>query len=136
MARAYSFQTAKSSCTSMRFTRSRVTTSKSRTERLYSGGFPMEQVAAETGVGLVSYTITHHTRQSAVGLPFIEKRTYGGAGSVSAIIPAESSSRPQFLKLRQLCRIRHVGLLRGGGDRSLQPRQAQHQPPEGLSRQR
>jgi len=38
----------------------------------------MEQVAAETGVGLVSYTITHHTRQSAVGLPFIEKRTYGG----------------------------------------------------------
>lgn len=38
----------------------------------------MEQVAAETGVGLVAYTITHHTRQSAVGLPFIEKRTYGG----------------------------------------------------------
>lgn len=37
----------------------------------------MEQ-AAEAGVGLVSYTITHHTRQSAVGLPFIEKRTYGG----------------------------------------------------------
>lgn len=38
----------------------------------------MEQVAAESGVGLVAYTITHHTRQSAVGLPFIEKRTYGG----------------------------------------------------------
>ena len=38
----------------------------------------MEQIAAETGVGLVSYTITHHTRQSAVGLPFIETRTYGG----------------------------------------------------------
>ncbi len=38
----------------------------------------MEQIAAETGVGLVAYTITHHTRQSAVGLPFIEKRTYGG----------------------------------------------------------
>lgn len=38
----------------------------------------MEQVAAENGVGLVSYTITHHTRQSAVGLPFIEKRVYGG----------------------------------------------------------
>ena len=31
----------------------------------------MEQVARECGVGLVSYTITHHTRQSAVGLPFI-----------------------------------------------------------------
>lgn len=38
----------------------------------------MERVAAEAGVGLVSYTITHHTRQSAVGLPFIEKRIYGG----------------------------------------------------------
>lgn len=38
----------------------------------------MAQIAAETGVGLVSYTITHHTRQSAVGLPFIEHRTYGG----------------------------------------------------------
>ncbi len=38
----------------------------------------MEQVAAETGVGLVAYTITHHTRQSAVGLPFIVKRNYGG----------------------------------------------------------
>jgi len=38
----------------------------------------MEQIAAESGVGLVSYTITHHTRQSAVGLPFIEKRIYDG----------------------------------------------------------
>ncbi len=38
----------------------------------------MEQIAAESGVGLVAYTITHHTRQSAIGLPFIEKRTYGG----------------------------------------------------------
>ena len=38
----------------------------------------MEQIAGEMGVGLVAYTITHHTRQSAVGLPFIEKRVYGG----------------------------------------------------------
>lgn len=38
----------------------------------------MEQIAAAEGVGLVAYTITHHTRQSAIGLPFIEKRTYGG----------------------------------------------------------
>jgi hypothetical protein len=38
----------------------------------------MEQIAAENNVGLVAYTITHHTRQSAIGLPFIEKRTYGG----------------------------------------------------------
>ncbi|MBE6910014.1 MAG: AAA family ATPase [Ruminococcaceae bacterium] len=38
----------------------------------------MEQIARENGVGLVSYTITHHTRQSAVGLPFIETRTFAG----------------------------------------------------------
>lgn len=38
----------------------------------------MEQVAKECGIGLVAYTITHHTRQSAVGLPFIEKKNYGG----------------------------------------------------------
>ena len=37
----------------------------------------MEQVARECGVGLVAYTITHHTRQSAIGLPFIEKKQYG-----------------------------------------------------------
>lgn len=39
----------------------------------------MEQIAAELGVGLVSYSMTHHTRQSALGLPFIEKKVYGGA---------------------------------------------------------
>jgi len=38
----------------------------------------MEQIAAENGVGLVAYTITHHTRQSAVGLPFIEKKVFDG----------------------------------------------------------
>ena len=38
----------------------------------------MEQVARECGVALVAYTITHHTRQSAVGLPFIRERNYGG----------------------------------------------------------
>lgn len=38
----------------------------------------MEQVARECGVGLVAYTITHHTRQSAVGLPRIVTRSYGG----------------------------------------------------------
>ncbi|MBE5704729.1 MAG: AAA family ATPase [Ruminococcus sp.] len=37
----------------------------------------MEQVARECGIALVSYTITHHTRQSAVGLPFIVKKNYG-----------------------------------------------------------
>ena len=38
----------------------------------------MEQVARECGVALVSYSITHHTRQSAIGLPFISHKTYGG----------------------------------------------------------
>ena len=38
----------------------------------------MEQIARECGIGLVSYTITHHTRQSAVGLPFIKEKTYDG----------------------------------------------------------
>ena len=37
----------------------------------------MEQVARHCGIALVSYTITHHTRQSAVGLPFIREKTYG-----------------------------------------------------------
>ncbi len=38
----------------------------------------MEQVAQECGINLVSYTITHHTRQSAIGLPFISRRNYDG----------------------------------------------------------
>ena len=38
----------------------------------------MEQVAEECGIGLVSYTITHHTRQSAIGLPMISKRMFDG----------------------------------------------------------
>ena len=38
----------------------------------------MEQIAKECQVGLVSYTITHHTRQSAIGLPFISKKEFGG----------------------------------------------------------
>lgn len=37
----------------------------------------MAQIAAELDVGLVSYSMTHHTRQSAIGLPFIEKKEYG-----------------------------------------------------------
>lgn len=38
----------------------------------------MEQVAVACGIGLVAYTITHHTRQSAIGLPFISHKEYGG----------------------------------------------------------
>lgn len=37
----------------------------------------MEQIAQELNVGLVSYSMTHHTRQSALGLPFIVKKKYG-----------------------------------------------------------
>lgn len=38
----------------------------------------MEQIAGECGIGLVSYTITHHTRQSAVGLPMIKTEEFEG----------------------------------------------------------
>lgn len=38
----------------------------------------MEQLAEEMGIALVSYSMTHHTRQSALGLPFIKKKKYGG----------------------------------------------------------
>lgn len=38
----------------------------------------MEQAARDCGVALVAYTITHHTRQSAVGLPFIRQKNFGG----------------------------------------------------------
>lgn len=38
----------------------------------------MKQIADELGVGLVSYSMTHHTRQSALGLPVIVKKEYGG----------------------------------------------------------
>lgn len=38
----------------------------------------MEQIARECGIGLVAYTITHHTRQSAIGLPYIVEKSFGG----------------------------------------------------------
>lgn len=38
----------------------------------------MEQAAEECRVGLVAYTITHHTRQSAVGLPQLVKKQFDG----------------------------------------------------------
>lgn len=37
----------------------------------------MEQIAQEMGIALVAYSMTHHTRQSALGLPFITEKTYG-----------------------------------------------------------
>lgn len=38
----------------------------------------MEQVAAELDIALVSYSMTHHTRQSAIGLPYLKEVEYGG----------------------------------------------------------
>ena len=38
----------------------------------------MKQIAEETGCGLVAYSMTHHTRQSAIGLPYISQKEYGG----------------------------------------------------------
>lgn len=38
----------------------------------------MEQVARELGIGIVSYSMTHHTRQSALGLPRIEHHDFEG----------------------------------------------------------
>ncbi len=38
----------------------------------------MEQIAQELDVGIISYSMTHHTRQSALGLPYIETKVYGG----------------------------------------------------------
>lgn len=38
----------------------------------------MSQIAAEMNIGYVGYTITHHTRQSAIGLPVIDTAIYGG----------------------------------------------------------
>ena len=38
----------------------------------------MSAVAEELGVGFLGYTITHHTRQSAIGLPFISEKEFGG----------------------------------------------------------
>ena len=38
----------------------------------------MAQIAEEMNINLVSYSMTHHTRQSALGLPFILKKTFDG----------------------------------------------------------
>lgn len=38
----------------------------------------LAQIAKRLGIGLAAYTMSHHTRQSALGLPMLEKRTLGG----------------------------------------------------------
>ena len=39
----------------------------------------MSQIASELDIALVSYSMTHHTRQSALGLPFIKEKSYAGS---------------------------------------------------------
>lgn len=38
----------------------------------------MKQVAEELSIGMVSYSMTHHTRQSALGLPYIIEKEFQG----------------------------------------------------------
>ena len=38
----------------------------------------MAQISAELNIGLIAYSMTHHTRQSALGLPFISHKIYEG----------------------------------------------------------
>ena len=67
----------------------------------------MEQIAKECRIGLVSYTITHHTRQSAVGLPFIVEEEFGGKKySVTEYTMSEIIASVYR-------KIRRVGFLRG-----------------------
>ncbi len=54
----------------------------------------MEQIAQELSLNLVSYSITHHTRQSALGLPYIaEKKTYSATNYTMSEIIDEIYSR-------------------------------------------
>ena len=80
----------------------------------------MEQIAEECDLPLVSYTITHHTRQSAIGLPFIQQKEYGGKTysvteyTMSEIIASvydrmeETGKQEGILFIDQLC-VRDTG---------------------------
>ena len=104
----------------------------------------MEQVAQECRIGLVAYTITHHTRQSAVGLPFIEHKMYGGKEyavteyTMSEIVASvydriEKSGLPEGIlfideincvsetlapTMLQFCRVRHLVITKSRRDGS------------------
>ena len=68
----------------------------------------MEQIAQECGIALVAYTITHHTRQSAVGLPFIRHRNFGGADRSVTEYTMSEIIASVYDKMEQLC-IRNTG---------------------------
>ncbi len=61
----------------------------------------VEQIADEIGVNFVSYSITHHTRQSALGLPFISEEEFDGRAynvseyTMSEIIAAVHRAREE-----------------------------------------
>ena len=57
----------------------------------------MEQIARECEIGLVAYTITHHTRQSAVGLPVSYTHLHEPLTSEPV---CKADSRAQVHKLR------------------------------------
>lgn len=76
----------------------------------------MQQIAQECNIGLVAYTITHHTRQSAVGLPFIKEKTFDGKSysvteytmseiiySIYQYIEESGKKKVFFYRRNQLC---------------------------------
>ena len=38
----------------------------------------IEQICQELNIGFLSYSMTHHTRQSALGLPYISEKEFEG----------------------------------------------------------
>ena len=61
----------------------------------------MAQVADELGIGLVSYSMTHHTRQSALGLPVVVRKEYGGR---DVDVSEYTMSEPKRLMKRAVAR--------------------------------
>ena len=58
----------------------------------------MEQIAQELEIGLVTYSMTHHTRQSALGLPFIVHKNYRGLMGIYNLVPNLCKIKSNYLK--------------------------------------
>lgn len=71
----------------------------------------MEQVAEDLDLALVSYSMTHHTRQSAIGLPYLKEVEYGGKKftkseyTMSGFSRNSRNGRMLQDRLLQTCRI-------------------------------
>ena len=50
----------------------------------------VSEVASELGVGMLSYSMTHHTRQSALGLPMIETQFISSRKRMPSFTPLSS----------------------------------------------